>query len=346
MNIFKTLRLRFNLGAILVFILSILLIINFIWGVFFQIPKSNAIAEKLGKRVVFDINQLSDKQETKQTNKVIEELNNQLKSLLPDDDEKIVKKTDNAIEQQNLDNAKEINEISQDKTILAQDKRAQIVIIVGNLGLSKSNTEEALQLPNNVTLGFSPYAANIGHYIEQAVNKKSDILINIPMEPNNYPASDPGQYALLSNVLDTENTFRLDWILSKSDKIVGAYTQYDEKFSLSIANIRPVIQTLKNRELLLAYGRGYSNNIINQVADSLGFPVLIIDVIIDKDINSTSISQKFLKLEQQAKEKGFAIGFISSYPISINQLNLWIKSLENKNIDLVSITDLLNNYKK
>lgn len=61
-----------------------------------------------------------------------------------------------------------------------KSNKKTISIIVGGLGLSKSTTEKALELPANVTFGFSPYGQNLEEYSSKLVGK--DILINLPLE--------------------------------------------------------------------------------------------------------------------------------------------------------------------
>ena len=48
--------------------------------------------------------------------------------------------------------------------------RGKIAIIVTDLGLNKANTLKALQLPQNITLGFSPYPADIGDWLDKAAS--------------------------------------------------------------------------------------------------------------------------------------------------------------------------------
>ncbi len=70
--------------------------------------------------------------------------------------------------------------------------RVKIAIVVSGLGLSASATQSALAgLPGAVTLGFAPYAGDVADWVAKARAKGHEVLLEIPMEPFDFPDSDP-----------------------------------------------------------------------------------------------------------------------------------------------------------
>ena len=68
-----------------------------------------------------------------------------------------------------------------------------VALIVGGLGMSERLTLEAIEtLPPEVTLSFAPYANDLQGWIDRARAAGHEVLIELPMEPFDYPNNDPG----------------------------------------------------------------------------------------------------------------------------------------------------------
>jgi polysaccharide deacetylase 2 family uncharacterized protein YibQ len=221
-----------------------------------------------------------------------------------------------------------------------KDKRPAIAIVVGSLGLSRSTTDRAFKLVSGITLGFSPYSYNIEELSAQAANIGHEVLINLPLEPLDYPADDPGPHALISDVSEEENQKRLKFILEQAKESIGVYSVDSEKFTRSLNNARSVLSTLRKRNKLFVYGESGRNAALSQVAERVGYPLLANDLIIDKIISAPAINASLYKLEELAKQNGYAIGYANPYPITVDIIDEWTKSLDNKDIQLVPISSI------
>ena len=75
----------------------------------------------------------------------------------------------------------------------ATDLRPRVAVVMSGLGLSNAATEAAIQgLPGAVTLAFQPYSDGLQRWIGLARAAGHETLLNLPMEPQDYPQSDPG----------------------------------------------------------------------------------------------------------------------------------------------------------
>ena len=64
----------------------------------------------------------------------------------------------------------------------------RIAIVIGGLGAGAISTADALsRLPPNVTLAFTPYGGDLDNLVARAREKGHEILLQVPMEPNDYP---------------------------------------------------------------------------------------------------------------------------------------------------------------
>ena len=80
-------------------------------------------------------------------------------------------------------------------------KMPVVAVVVAGLGVGAAKTIDAImKLPAAVTLAFTPYGSDPGKLAERARAQRHEILLQIPMEPFDYPDNDPGPQTLLTTL--------------------------------------------------------------------------------------------------------------------------------------------------
>ena len=83
----------------------------------------------------------------------------------------------------------------------ATDVRPRIAVVLTGLGLSAEATDTAIrELPAPITLSFTPYADRLDHWMGLARVNGHEVLLDLPMEPTNFPYDDPGPQTLLTQL--------------------------------------------------------------------------------------------------------------------------------------------------
>ena len=213
-----------------------------------------------------------------------------------------------------------------------------IAIVISGLGQNKSVTNSALRLSENITLSFSPYARNIASWGTSARVAGHETLLDLPMEPAGYPAIDPGPYGLIVGKGLSENERRLEWIMSRFPGYIGFLTPQNETYSGNEEAFRVLLQSLANRGLVLAVGREPYKSEIRALIDASNTATVIADTLIDEELSVAGIQSRLTQLEEMAKKRGWAIGIVQPYPISVEQLRLWSETLADKGIVLAPIS--------
>ncbi len=216
-----------------------------------------------------------------------------------------------------------------------------IVIIIRGLGLSSSTTEEALDLPSSITMGFSPYSPSLEQWVKKAKDKGYEFILNVPMETKDYRMNDPGPYALVTSASKDDNITRLKMLTSLIGGYKAVYSGTDEIFTNSIGSIEPILQNLKDQGLYFVYGGGYSNFSLVQVADKLGYPILVTDVLLDSEISPEAINAKLQQIEDISTKRGYVVVMANPYPITIRMLQMWLPKVESKGFNVAPISILL-----
>ena len=104
----------------------------------------------------------------------------------------------------------------------ADASRPRVAILIRGLGLSQSATQTAIDtLPPEITLSFVPYPKDLQSWVNKARAAGHEVMLELPMEPYDYPDNDPGPSTLLTGLEPDENTKRLEWLLSRFTGYVG-----------------------------------------------------------------------------------------------------------------------------
>ena len=191
-------------------------------------------------------------------------------------------------------------------------------------------------------MAFAPYGGELARQIPAARAAGHEVLLQLPMEPFNYPTNDPGPFALLTSLGTTANIDRLEWLLGRFTGYVGVTTYMGEKFTVSPKDMRPVINVLRRRGLMLVDARRNPASIAAVLARDLGVPQAYSNLTIDRHASRIAIDTSLRELERIALRDGAAVGFASAYPVTIDRIANWAPSLELKGIRLAPITAVAN----
>jgi polysaccharide deacetylase 2 family uncharacterized protein YibQ len=218
-------------------------------------------------------------------------------------------------------------------------KMPVVAIVVGGLGVGAAKTTDAImKLPAAVTLAFTPYGSDPGKLAERARAQRHEILLQIPMEPFDYPDNDPGPQTLLTTLGAEQNLDRMYWHLSRFQGYAGIANFMGARFVTADAVMQPIIREAAKRGLGYLDDGSAPRSVAPALAASQAMPFARADFTIDAVSTSTEIDRTLAKLESLARERGTAVGVASALPISIERIGVWIKTLESRGILLVPLT--------
>ena len=218
-------------------------------------------------------------------------------------------------------------------------KMPVIAIVVAGLGVGAAKTTDAImKLPPAVTLAFTPYGADPTRLAERARAQRHEILLQIPMEPFDYPDNDPGPQTLLTTLNAEQNLDRLYWHLSRFQGYAGLANFMGARFVAADPVMQPVIREAAKRGLSYFDDGATPRSVAASLAAGQALPFAKADFTIDAVPTSVEIDRTLVKLETLAKERGAAVGVASALPISIERLSAWIKTLDARGIMLVPLT--------
>jgi polysaccharide deacetylase 2 family uncharacterized protein YibQ len=222
----------------------------------------------------------------------------------------------------------------------------RIAIVFGGLGTSAQITRQAIdKLPAPVTLAFQPYGAAVDRAATEARAGGHEILLQVPMEPFDYPDNDPGPQTLLTSLPREQNVDRLFWLMSRLQGYVGIASYMGARFTSSEQALAPVLRETAQRGLIYFDDGSSTRSLAGQIANANKLPFAKADIMLDAVPTPASIDRALSRLEALAREHGVAVGFASALPASIERVARWAKAAEGRGILLVPISAVANKPK-
>ncbi len=217
-----------------------------------------------------------------------------------------------------------------------------IAVVVGGLGLSERLTARAIEtLPAEVTLSFAPYADDLQGWIDRARADGHEVLIELPMEPFDYPNNDPGPHTLLAEAGSLENERRLLWLLSRASGYAGVANYLGARLGAERDAMAGVFAALEARGLSVFHDGAGRRAVLEGAGRQADARLAIADRVIDADPAPEAVDRRLLELEALALQDGDALGHGFAYPATVDTIALWAEALAARGYQLAPASVLM-----
>ncbi len=206
--------------------------------------------------------------------------------------------------------------------------KPRISLMMGGLGLNGATTRAAIErLPAEVTLSFVAYADGLQAWIDQARAHGHEVVLETPMEPNDFPNNDPGPYTLMASSAPAETARRLSWVMSRATGYFALTNYLGGRFLASGAAVDGFMAQVK------AHGLGFLDD-GSAKGRGAGAPRASADSVIDQDLSADAIDRQLTALEAQATTRGQAFGAGFAYPVTVETVARWADRVEARGYQL------------
>jgi polysaccharide deacetylase 2 family uncharacterized protein YibQ len=214
--------------------------------------------------------------------------------------------------------------------------KPRIAIVIAGLGISAKATAAALAgLPPAVTLAFVPYTDDVPRWVGEARREGHEVLVEVPMEPYDFPDSDPGPHTLRTGAGEDSNTERLVWALTRFTGYTGVTNLLGSRFMSDPDSLEPVLTYLQRRGLLFFDNGSVTHSAAPDVAQRLNAPFAQAAAGIDTIQTAMEIDRQLSALETAARAHGSAAGSGFIYPVTIERVAAWAQGLSGRGFVLV-----------
>lgn len=214
-------------------------------------------------------------------------------------------------------------------------KGPRVGVVVVGLGLSKEATEAAiLRLPPEIDLSFSPYASGLDNWVKKARASGHEVLLDLPLEPPNYPTFDAGPLAIMARASPAQAVDGLQTVLGRATGYVGLAAMLHSPVAAG-SDWLPLLREIKGRGLLLV-GDGLS---AVAPADAPAFATVAL--VADERPFRAAIDVRLAELLAAAQREGSAVAYVSPRPVTFERLLAWAASLPQKGAALAPVSALV-----
>lgn len=220
--------------------------------------------------------------------------------------------------------------------------KPRIAVVITGLGLDSEATRAAIEaLPDRISLSFSPYAENLTAWIARARRHGHEALLDLPMEPVNFPRDDPGPRALLTGLQPDQNLDRLRWVLGRGKGYRGLAVFMGSRFVTSSADLKPVLREIADRRLFLLDNAGGGSQVA-ALAGEAGLSHATVDRILDEGApGPETLAARLVQAERLAVANGSSVATARVNGLVIESIAAWSAGLADRGLELVPVGGLL-----
>jgi uncharacterized protein len=165
-----------------------------------------------------------------------------------------------------------------------------------------------------------------------------EIVMQVPLEPFDYPNVNPGRNTLTVDADAGKNIENLHWSLSRITNYTGIMNYMGARFSADSQAMTPLMAELGKRGLLYLDDGSSARSVAPELALKNGVPFAVGDTAIDAVHERGEILKKLDQLEQTARAKGFAVGTGSAFDTTVDAVSSWVNEARKRGIEIVPIS--------
>lgn len=232
------------------------------------------------------------------------------------------------------------NYISQNT--LNPDGGSRIAIIIDDVGgHGPQQTKPLTDLNLPITFAVIPFLAHSTSAATHLHQSHYEVMLHMPMEPGNYPASNPGEGAILAHMNGAEIQAALNKALRNVPFVSGVNNHMGSKITANRALMREILQNVKSRDLFFVDSRTHKSTVAYEMAQEMGVRSAERKVFLDTEESYDYTVGQIEILRAKADELGQVIAIGHPYDSTIQALVEWMPKLDREGYEFVFASDLV-----
>lgn len=224
------------------------------------------------------------------------------------------------------------------KPFLINRSKNALAIGVLDYGLSEGLSKNILAfLPSSVSLILSPYSSDAERWQKMAREDGHEIWLQMNIQTEEFPKSDPGSQAFLSNVSFKYNQDKLHWLLSRTTGYAGVAGFTDESFKYGGAMYKTLVTEIFTRGEGFLEMNPMNAGFVREFAVDGGFPYVENTKVLK---NLSADNSELAAIKKALETQGGMTILIKPTPKNLKDLKTWISKLERENIQIVPVSAL------
>ncbi len=225
-------------------------------------------------------------------------------------------------------------------TAIPPKDRPKVAIIIDDLGYDPHIAKKFVELEPNLTFAVIPHSPFQKKVAETVRKNGGELMLHIPMEPNEYPDVDPGPGALLTTMEPDQLIAQLQVNLETISDAKGINGHMGSRLTAHSEQMYQIFTILKKRNLYFVDSLTTPESVCKPSAALLKIPFAQRDVFIDHFQEPAFMRKQIRRLIKTAKKNGDAIGIAHPHKATLKILVELMPEIK-KQVDLVPASRLV-----
>lgn len=230
--------------------------------------------------------------------------------------------------------------ISKSKPTPVFKDHPKVAIIIDDLGYHMNLAEKILNLDAVLTCSILPHSLHQKEILALAKKRGFQVMLHLPMEPNEYPDVDPGPGALYTAMTPDERIRQLKADLDSVPNIRGVNNHMGSKMTTMSDQMNQIFTVLKKRGLFFVDSRTTAASQCRSSARLFKLPFAERDVFLDHIRTKDAIRNQIEQLINTAEIYGKAVGIAHPHDITYEVLKEALPALK-KRVELVPASEIV-----
>ncbi len=216
----------------------------------------------------------------------------------------------------------------------------RVAIVIDDLGADMGPVERLLDMEIPVTLAVLPYQKFSREAARKAFRSGKEVLLHVPLQPRDYPMTDPGPGSLLVSMDRQEIQLELNDQIASLPHCIGVNPHMGSLFEERPGVLTSLIAVIKERDLLLVDNGASPASHVSEVARTYAVPFVQRTHFLDEKRDEVAIIRQLCRLADFAAGNGWGLGIGHPYPETLAALPRVQAAFREKNITLVPVSGL------
>ena len=223
----------------------------------------------------------------------------------------------------------------------APNARGRLAILLDDGGQKLDLVSEAATLPTEVGFAILPFLPKSSETAVGLHEAGHEIWLHLPMEPENYPANDPGPGAVLMSMNSDDLRAAVHSAINNIPHAIGVNNHMGSKATADLKTMTWIMQELKTRDLAFIDSRTTIRTVAEEAAQAQGVPTNRRHVFLDNERSAAAIRVQLDEAVYRSRMEGeiIAIGHLDK--VTIEVLSQELPGLAKRGADLVNPSDLV-----
>ncbi len=228
------------------------------------------------------------------------------------------------------------------KPVPAPDARGRLAILLDDGGQNLDQLQAAAALPAEVGFAILPFLPKSSETAVALHRAGHEIWLHLPMEPEDYPANDPGPGAVLMAMPPDELRATVHSALNNIPHAVGVNNHMGSKATADLRTMTWIMQELKARGMAFIDSRTTVRTVAEEAAQAQGVPTNRRHVFLDNERSPAAVRKQLDEAVYRSRLEGEIIAIGHLDPVTVEVLTRELPGLRKRGADLVKPSDLVH----